>query len=52
MQEISQGDTQIITTNMMAACLGAEIVRRIQADESIAPQLMFDFNGDKIAWRM
>lgn len=53
-QELSTGDTQILTTNMMAACIGLEIVRRIINDEAVCLQMMFDFNakGQNFAWRV
>lgn len=50
------GGEQLITTNMMAACLGLEITRRILNDEPLCPQYMFNLSPkqgeSKMMWSM
>lgn len=50
------GGEQLIGTNMMAACIGVEITRRILNDEPLCPQYMFNLSpkqGDsKMMWSM
>lgn len=51
-QQVESGNTQIIPTNMMAACLGVHALYSILNDKGMASQTMFDWNKSRVVWRM